>query len=696
MSKKINQVTPDTAGVAVGLNANRMCTSPSRLYMLCKNQGKAAVIKHSTGRLMATADEQEYARTARKVETDGNVVVEEVFFVKDPNNTNQPMMWGTQYVIVRNEDTHVYDLIEMSKFNTQNMELGFEYKYNKDLLRTVQKGARYKKGTVFASSARITESGEWCPGVETRVAAMSHVDTEEDAVVIYRSYAQKVGVVFSREHRYQWDEEDYVMLNLYGELDRHQGFPFSGERVRHDGIVMGFRKKDKTVALNALSKQALMEPDPMYDVLFYSSPDCIVADIQVETERYKNQSNNRKAEKRTLPHTAELERIEEMYNEFYNRVIRWYNSVKRNHSDQVPLSPALWNFIITCQANITRDFSTPHATGKFHKVKRKMSNINLKDWRITIKLREDVEGKVRFKNTGMDGNKSVIMKVLPDEEAPIDDHGNRCDMIVGNTPAFRRQILGTLIELDVNFINIHTYPKIVAAYDAGDMETAWNLASTFYKTVNPSFGELVESLNGEERLKHLAWIRQKDTEFSVQAPSADGEVGISIIERLKEQYPDIQPTPVTYINQYGDTIRTRHPIVISSLYYIMLDKFGDDMSCQSTPKFNIFGLPTSLSKDERAREFHRSVGNRNVGETEGRLFINQKGGVAAVRTLALGNSPALLEQSVRRIIRADNPMTIKYLVKPGEERQNHALQVMDNMLSDFGSKLRRERPEDIV
>ncbi|QMV29133.1 hypothetical protein AP1_0430 [Aeromonas phage AP1] len=145
-------------------------------------------------------------------------------------------------------------------------------------------------------------------------------------------------------------------------------------------------------------------------------------------------------------------------------------------------------------ANITRDFSTPHATGKFHKVKRKMSNINLKDWRITIKLREDVEGKVRFKNTGMDGNKSVIMKVLPDEEAPIDDHGNRCDMIVGNTPAFRRQILGTLIELDVNFINIHTYPKIVAAYDAGDMETAWNLASTFYKTVNPSFGELVESL----------------------------------------------------------------------------------------------------------------------------------------------------------------------------------------------------------
>lgn len=325
-----------------------------------------------------------------------------------------------------------------------------------------------------------------------------------------------------------------------------------------------------------------------------------------------------------------------------------------------------------------------------------MGNINLKDWRIVIKLREDVEGKVRFKNTGMDGNKSVIMKILPDEYAPVDEYGNRADMIVGNTPAFRRQILGTLIELDVNFVNIHVYPKIMEALKAGDHASAWDQALTFYKTVNPEFGDIAETLNADERIAHLDWISRAPTEFSIEGSANSQTTGIRVIERLVKQYGHIKPTPVTYLNEYGERITTRHPIVISSLYYIMLDKFGDDISCQSTPKLNIFGLPTSLSKDERAREFHRAVLNRNVGETEGRLFINQKGGEAAVRTLALGNSPILLEKAVKRIIRADNPMTIKYLVKPGEEKQNHALQVMNNMLSDFGSKLRTERPDDRV
>lgn len=693
---EVNQVTSATGGVAVGMNANRACTSPSRLYMLGKNQGKAAVITGSTGRRFTSGDEQEYARVARKVQALSDVEIDEVFFVKDPNNEKEPMAWGTVYAVVKDLETGKYDVIEMSKFNTQNMDLGFEYKYNKDILREVVKGKRFRNGTVFGTSARISDSGEWCPGIETNVAAMSHMDTEEDAVLIFASYARKIGVTFSREHKFQWDEEEYVMLNLYGTLDQHQGHPFSGEQVRPDGIVMGFRKKDRSIALSSLSKQALMEPDPMYDVLFYSSPECVVTDIKVETERYKNQSNNRKAEKITQPHTVCLERIEESYNDFYNQVLRWYNTKKREYADSVPLSPALWNFIISCQAGITRDFSSPHAQGRFHKVKRKMGNINLKDWRIVIKLREDVEGKVRFKNTGMDGNKSVIMKILPDEYAPVDEYGNRADMIVGNTPAFRRQILGTLIELDVNFVNIHVYPEIMAALKGGDYGGAWDKALTFYKTVNPEFGDIAETLNADERIAHLNWISRDPTEFSIEGSANSQTTGIHVIERLVKQYGHIKPTRVKYLNEYGETITTRHPIVISSLYYIMLDKFGDDISCQSTPKLNIFGLPTSLSKDERAREFHRAVLNRNVGETEGRLFINQKGGEAAVRTLALGNSPILLEKAVKRIIRADNPMTIKYLVKPGEEKQNHALQVMNNMLSDFGSKLRTERPDDRV
>lgn len=56
------------------------------------------------------------------------------------------------------------------------------------------------------------------------VAAMSHVYTEEDAVVIFEHYAKKIGVTFRRKHEHQWNEDEWIPLNLYGDLNNHQAF----------------------------------------------------------------------------------------------------------------------------------------------------------------------------------------------------------------------------------------------------------------------------------------------------------------------------------------------------------------------------------------------------------------------------------------------------------------------------------------
>lgn len=694
--KQKNQIAPRTAGVGIGMNPNRTVNSPSRLYMICKNQGKAPVIKGSTPRKYMSGEEQEYYKGARKIEIDAEVEIEDVFFVRNILNEKEPNHWGTYYVIVKNLETGYYDLLEMPKFNAQNMELGFEYQYDNDLMRRLTKGEVFRKGTVFGGSSRLTKSKEWYPGVETKVAAMSHVYTEEDAVVIFEHYAKKIGVTFKRSHDFQWNEEEYIPLNLYGTLDNPQPFPLSGESVRADSVVMGFRRKDPETAMAALTKEALMTPDPMYDILFHSSPNCIVADIQVETERYKNVSNNKRAEKRTQPHTLILEKLEQEQNAFANSIVIWYKNKQRQYSDKkVPITDALWNLIcFKGLGGVTKDFHTPGANGRPTKVKRKMTNIQLKDWRVQIHLREDVDGKARFKNTGMDGNKSVIMKVLPSHMAPVDDHGNMADMLVGNTPGFRRQIFNSFMELDINFVNIHLYPKIMEVYKAKDYAKAWKMAYDFYETVSPEHAEILDEFTEEERLNHLHWIAADENEFSALGNNTTDLQGIKIIERLVDRYPEIQPTPVSFINEFGESVRTRHPIVISSVYYIMLDKFGDDISCQSTPKLNIFGLPTSLSKHERARDFYRATLNRNIGEPEGRLYISQKGGAAATRILAMANSSYLLELGVKRLIRHENPFLIPELVRKGEEKKNYSLQVIDNMFSDFGLTLRNEREDD--
>lgn len=693
--KRKNQLTPVTSGVGVGMNIQRGSVSPSRLYMLGKNTSKAAVINNPTPRKIISGDEQEYARTSRKVKIDCDAVVEEIFFVKDPLNNTEPTYWGGYYVIFRSLEDGSYFLLEMPKFHTQNADLGFEYHYKKDLMRKLQRGAKFNAGDVFAESSRISSQGEWCPGIQAKVALFSDHDCEEDAIKISDEFARKVGVCFERTYDHQWNEDEWVLLNLYGDENNHQGFPLPGEPVREDGILFGLRRKDSRNALVALTKKALMRPDETYDKLYWAKPGAVVADIRVETDRYKNQANNKRAFKRSHPHTRHLELYESSYNSFYNAVLNWYMTKRREipNGTLLPIQGSLWNLILRAQGQITVDYLNQGAR-RYNNVKRKFQNIPLKDWRLIIKLKHEVDAKTRFKMTGLHGNKSTIGKIVPVAEMPIDDHGIRADIVAGNFPDFRRQIFSSLIEADVNFVNMHIHPDIKKAVLEGDYQTAWTIATDFYETVSPVYRSIIDTLEPDERIEHLKLIALDENEFSFYP---DPEVtGIDIIQRLDEKYGHIKPTPVTYINSFGDTVRTINPVPITSIYYLMLDKFGDDISSQSTPKLNIFGLPTSLSKDERARNFYRAQVNRNVGATEGRLFLNQSGGALASQQLVLGNSPDAIDMAVRRLMRAENPFLIPRLVYPGEEIKNYSLGLIRSILSDYGLKLRKECQEDIL
>lgn len=679
-----------TQGTAIGMNTSISTVSASRAYMLGKNLGKAANIRNPTSRKLITGDEQEYGRTARKIMLEEEAQVVEIFQVLDPFNSSESIPWVSEFVVFKSIESGEYFLLELEKFHTQNTDLGFEYKYDLNLKRKIKHGAIFPKGTVFAQSARISPEGEWCPGIETRVALMSKASVEEDAIDISDTYARKVGVVFHRQRDGEWYEDEYLLLNLYGDKDNYQPFPLPGECVREDGLLFALRPRNNEDALVTLTKKALMEFDDQYDKPCYAPPGSIVMSINVITERYKNQSNNRSQEKVTRPHTVHLEAYETAYNTFYNKVVEWYKRLIKGMplGTFPPIKPSLWNFIVYAAGNITVDRTKGNS--KYTTVKRKRRNLKMKDWRLVIGLKQEVDAKVRFKMTGMYGNKATIGNVIPEERMPIDDYGIRAEMVAGNFPDFRRQIFGDLVESDINFVNIRIYPEIKKLTKQGKYQLAWDKAVEFYNTISPDYCKLVETLNttADDRIEHLQHISRDENEFSAWMNVESEVQGVEVTRRLIEKYSHIKPTPVTFINDFGETIRTINPIIITSLYYLMLDKFGDDISSQSTPRLNIFGLPASVSKEERYRNFYRAQLNRNTGATEGRLLINQMGGAAASRALVLGNSPEILESVVKRILRVDNPFNINRMVLPGEEQKNYSLGLIRSTMSDFGLVLR--------
>lgn len=690
---KINTIRPDLTGVCINLNVFPWVNSAARLYMCGNMIPKSVITAGMTTRKLVSGFEKQYGETARKIIAPSHMTVEDIFYVESLEGGGKKTDgWTSLFVIFKNDEKNMYDMLELPRYNTQNTYIGFEYVYDKQMIDKLLegRGATFRKGDIFGYSPRLSPSGEWQFGMETLVAAMSSHMTEEDGIVITESYAKyRMRCMFKLEREFSWNEEEYVPLYLYGTKEKPRPFPEIGEKIRPDGIVMGFRRRLTENALVSLTNKALTIPDRTYDVLLYAPPDATVMQLEVLSDRMKNQANNRSTEFIEQRHNSMLTNYERAHNQFCGKVIRWYEQkVYSNHGD-IPITPELDNFIRMAYMNHTRHPSTNRINPLLRAVKR----TRLKDWNVKILLRQEIEGRSKFKLSGMNGDKGVAVKVIPDAHAPMYPDGTRAEIIVNNTPAFRRQIYSMLMEMSINFINLQIHREVKEMRLAGEYDKAFERLMEFYETGFPEFGELVRGALTDKAAQHDHVDFVAKDQISVHVRADTQLFGVDIIRALRKKFP-YKPQKVTFVNALGEKEESENPVLISSMYYMLLDKFGTDMSSQALPKSNLYGMPARLNEQDKYGSWHRDVWNRNTGETEGRLKANQGGAKEVVKDLAMAYSPEARINSVQRILRADDPFEIKQIMTPEEYGTNRAVQMAASMLSDSGYVVREQRPDE--
>lgn len=690
--EKANELDPALVGVNTNLSVSPQTSSPTRLYMVSGNIPKAVVTEGGSERKILTGFEYQYAKTARRIEAPSNMVVEEVFYVKSQSGgADQTDKWNSIWIVFKNDEKNMYDVLELPRYNTQNTYVGFEYVYDKNLLRKLTKGATFAKGTVFAKSPRISDSGEWCFGMDLKVALGSFLATEEDGIVVTESCARdKLRCMFEHERKFSWNEDDYIPLMLYGTPENPKPFPESGEGLRPDGIVMGFRRRISEHALVSLTKKALRVPDEVHDVLFRAPTESQVMSVEVLSEKMKNRSNNRSTDYIPQQHTELLERYERRQNDMWNGVMSWYNNrVSQNRGEPIPTTEALDYFIRLAFGNYTKN----NHTGKVNNLFRAVKRVRLRDWNVNIKLKESVNGRTKYKMSGMYGDKGVIVDVIPDEDAPRYDDGTTAEIYVNNTPAFRRQIYSMLMEQSINFINMNIHKEVKTFRAEGNYKAAYDRLMLFYETGFPEFAEIVKSVNISEdnKMEHVDDVCR--TQIAVQFRSDSELYGVEVIKELNKVFK-YKPQHITFTNSLGERVRSKNPVLITHQHFLLLDKFGTDMSAQALPQANLFGMPAKLNDSTRHAGFLRNVHNRNSGETETRLRISQSGPKEVMKNLAMAYSPELRKRMTKRIIRAHDPFDIDQLVREDEYHLNKAVQMASSMLSDSGYTLRKEQATD--
>ena len=694
---KINNIHPDMMGVCINLVVFPWVNSAARLYMTGNMVPKSVYTSGRTPRRLVTGFEKQYGQTARRIEAPANMTVESVFYVKSLQGGGKATDdWNTIYVVFKNDEIGKYDLLELPRYNTQNSYIGFEYVYDKEMLRRLEeKDATFRKGEVFALSPRISESGDWMFGMEVKVAAMSHFSTEEDGICITDEFAHKrLRCMFKHEREFAYNEDEFVPLFLYGDDDNPRPFPEEGEGLRQDRIVMGFRRRIPEMALTMLTKKALRTPDRLYDILFRAPKNCKVMSIQVLSERMKNRSNNRNNQTFVdQEHNRTLIAYEKEDNKFRNDILHWYHrKLYANGNQDIDITVELGTFITQAYSNQTVNIYGNTERDIITKP-RNFKRAALKDWNIKIVLKEEVVGKQKYKMSGMNGDKGVIVKIIKAADAPTYPDGTRAEVIVNNTPAFRRQIYAMLMELSINFISDKIHKEVVMLRNSGNYKAAYDRLYLFYRTGFPDFADIVDRAfpDDEAKAEHVDYVAKHF--ISVQVRSDASLYGVQIIRELSKVFK-YKPEKVKFTDVLGMQVESINPVLISNLYYMLLDKFGTDMSSQSLPKANVFGFPAKLNDKDRYAGWHKDQWNKNKGETEGRVEKNQKGADETLKRFTMAYSPEARVNMVKRYIRAEDPFEVDIIVKPEEYVTNRAVQMGASMLSDSGYAIRHELPSD--
>jgi DNA-directed RNA polymerase beta subunit len=265
----------------------------------------------------------------------------------------------------------------------------------------------------------------------------------------------------------------------------------------------------------------------------------------------KNRSNNRNNQTFVdQEHNRTLIAYEKEDNKFRNDILHWYHrKLYANGNQDIDITVELGTFITQAYSNQTVNIYGNTERDIITKP-RNFKRTALKDWNIKIVLKEEVVGKQKYKMSGMNGDKGVIVKIIKAADAPTYPDGTRAEVIVNNTPAFRRQIYAMLMELSINFISDKIHKEVVMLRNSGNYKAAYDRLYLFYRTGFPDFADIVDRAfpDDEAKAEHVDYVAKHF--ISVQVRSDASLYGVQIIRELSKVFK-YKPEKVKFTDVLG-------------------------------------------------------------------------------------------------------------------------------------------------
>lgn len=640
--------------------------SSPRGAMIANHLGQSLVINGSTERMVQTGYEREYGKYTFGVSMPCNGLILEVIPRYTPSLGEDSIDDNPQTIVIyENVDTKQIGMLSLTQYCSNHQYFGFRYQEGPGW-KHLRVGAEIPEGTVFLRSPNVTDDGGYKPGIEANIAYMSHPATSEDGVLIASDFLPRIGFRTYENRVVEWGQKKFA-LNLYGDENTYKPFPDIGQRIREDGVLMALRPYGpEELAIVEQSVRSTMEVDYTFDTTVYvNGPGGRVVDIRI----HHDATSWNHAEKHMDKQAQKYDKARRI---FYQRIVDTWKKYHRLRKDNLDITPELSRMVVEALSVTTE--------GEGQRVGKLYRQIPLDDYRVEFVVEYDIEPGVGFKITDLHGGKGVICQVARPEEMPVDQDGNRADIVMDPNSTISRMNLGRLFEQYINSASRDTHKRLAAALGCtpfmdeeialatiqgqspGQVSQAWEALMGYYRITSPNMYDWHQSGKiTQPREEYLAEIVAKG--LTLYLPP-DNPVESEDMVLALEANPFYRPTygPVSYIGNSGQRVTTKNNIRIGSMYFILLEKIGDDWSAVSSGKLQHFGVLSQLTKVDKYAKPARNQAVRGAGEAEVRIFIDYIGPEFMAEMMDRNNNPQTHKSIVSNILKAPQPSNIHNLI----------------------------------
>ena len=510
---------------AAGLNLTvYQKSSGNRHQMFTSHLEQAVMLRNPETPLVFTGREKPYGQYTDSYKKTKNPVRIVDVISKFPTNPR----WRYVYV-VQDTITGVYDVIEVTHIEKLSEMHGY--------LRPTTDGDMWQPGMIIPGDTCIYRSNNhdehenYRYGSNAKCCYLSIPETEEDGIVVSESFAKKITFSTVESTEIFLNIND-VMLNLYGDESDFKAFPNLGEEVKN-GILCGRRKIDYRNVASELTKESARHIFTN-DNIFHGNG--IVADIDIFVNDMEELTTGGRHRQQLLV--------------YYTMIYNYWDRLKTTLGKIVGNGKTnSYTFALQSLFQRARDFLDKD-------LKYSASNGIFEFALITITTVNENSLDVGYKMTDRYGGKGVICKIQPDEMMPIDEYGERAEVILSPPGVVSRANVGQNYEHELNFIANHVRRKMRST---NNRDTKYSLLFRFLNNVYPpqaaAFKAYYESIPDMKKSMVLAEVEVKGI-FIHQQPF-DGNISYDSLKKLYAIW-GVKPTKVRILREFRDSARERY------------------------------------------------------------------------------------------------------------------------------------------